>query len=632
MTGETVLKEWQSRLEVAKSQYASERENLKKYRDYYNGERILQTNPNTGQAVTKKPTNIRSAVYELIESQIDSSIPMPKVRAIHAEDVELAKKIERMLENKIRTCNLITLNDAMERTVYTQGGSYFLVQWDEKLGLHCEIGDLKISEVTPRKLIPQPGVTELAHMDYFFVQEAMTKKSVKALYDVDVSDAENDDPDIVNEKAKATNEVVTVNTAFYKSKEGIGCFVWCDTYILMDIEDFQARQLDHCEKCGSVMQDGKCPKCGGTKAKKMPDEYEELADGLEVMVDGGGMRGVDPYENVPELDENGEQIPLVDEMGMPTGEMKMRRVKKKIPYYKPCEYPVILRRNITKEDKLLGGSDVAVVMDQQDTISKLGSKLNEKLLKGGSYVTLPRDVDVETTDKELKIIRLNDPAQKQMIDVLTIQADVRADLNYLETNYQWMKSVLGITDSFQGKYDASAISGTAKQYSINQAAGRLESKRTLKNEAYASLYRMMFKFWLAYADQNTSIQYTDTDGADVFDHLNRHDFLKMDASGEFYWNDEFIFETDPTSTLMMNREALWQQADMALQSGAFGQLGDLETSRLYWQVQEANGKPGAAAALKNIEDRIAKQEEMANAMSAMQNGNANQIQQAGAPI
>ena len=220
MTGETVLKEWQSRLEVAKSQYASERENLKKYRAYYNGERILQENPNTGQAVTKKPTNIRSAVYELIESQIDSSIPMPKVRAIHAEDVDLAKKIERMLENKIRTCNLVTLNDAMERTVYTQGGSYFLVQWDEKLGLHCEIGDLKITEVTPRKLIPQPGVTELSHMDYFFVQEAMTKKSVKALYNVDVSDAENDDPDLVNEKAKATNEVVTVNTAFYKSKEG----------------------------------------------------------------------------------------------------------------------------------------------------------------------------------------------------------------------------------------------------------------------------------------------------------------------------------------------------------------------------------------------------------------------------
>ena len=47
--------------------------------------------------------------------------------------------------------------------------------------------------------------------------------------------------------------------------------------------------------------------------------------------------------------------------------------------------------------------------------------------------------------------------------------------------------------AYQGKYDASATSGTAKQYSINQAAGRLESKRTMKNNAYSALFKMIFQ-------------------------------------------------------------------------------------------------------------------------------------------
>ena len=35
----------------------------------------------------------------------------------------------------------------------------------------------------------------------------------------------------------------------------------------------------------------------------------------------------------------------------------------------------------------------------------------------------------------------------------------------------------------------------------NQAGRKMESKRALKNDAYAKLYQMIFEFWLAYADQ-----------------------------------------------------------------------------------------------------------------------------------
>ena len=179
----------------------------------------------------------------------------------------------------------------------------------------------------------------------------------------------------------------------------------------------------------------------------------------------------------------------------------------------------------------------------------------------------------------------------------------------LEQNYQWAKSTLGITDAYQGKYDASATSGTAKQYSINQSAGRLESKRIMKNDAWAQLYELMFKYLLAYADQKLPVTYKGEDGKELYEEFDRYKFLRIDASGELYWNDEFIFDTDPTSTMMANREAMWNSIDVKYQAGAYGPIGNTETLLLLWKQLEANGYPNAGIILKDIETRY-QQEKM----------------------
>lgn len=607
------LKEWKKKLEDAKDQYGSQRKKMKLYAEYYAGTRTMQPNPNISKAPSKVATNVRNIVYELLETEVDSSIPMPKVRPLHADDEELAHKIEHYLENKIRQCNLITTNDVMERNTTIFGGDFFHVQWDVNRGLHSEIGDLRITEVHPKKLIPQPGVTELDNMDYFFIQELMTKKMVKRVYGEDVSDAENDETEYTS--GTTNTDLVTVNTAYYHNdKGGIGVYIWCDRIELLDMEDYQSRYLDRCAKCGTVMKNGVCPECGSKKSKKLPEEYEELIDAIEIKSDFGGML---PPPEEPVLDENGVPVPMLDENGMPImngQEMQIKKTKKKVPYYKPNVYPIVLRKNITENDRFLGGSDVAPIIDQQDTIKKLGTKINEKLLKGGSYVTLPKGKKVKTTDEELKIIEIDNPAEKAAIDVINVQPNVQNDLNYQEVNYQWAKNMLGVTDAYQGRFSASEVSGSARQYAINQAAGRLESKRVMKNEAYAKLYEIMFKYWLAYSDQTAEISTTDAEGKTSFEQMNRHDFLRLDKAGEFYWDDEFIFETDPTSTLMANREAMWNQTDMKLQSQAFGPLGDMETLRTYWTFMKAMGYPNAGMALNIIEERLSKQQEQEQMM------------------
>ena len=617
------VQKWQSKLDFARSQYEDQLKNMKKYEKYYEGDRSVQPDANLGTNPTKLATNVRNIVYELIESQVDSSIPMPRIRAIHPEDDELAKKMEKFLENKVKTCGLVIMNDAVERTVPITGGSFTRVEWDVKRGLHSEIGDLKITELHPKKVIPQPGVIDFDEMDYFFIQELMTKKTVKRVYGKDVENCQNDETTLTDEiEGAPTNEdLVTVNSAYYRNEDGgVGIFVWCDYVKLLDLDEYEARYLDRCEKCGAVMVDGKCPECGSTKSKKTREDYEEMVDAIEIKAQG---KMIEPYDlnEAPMLDEMGN--PIMDELGKP--QMTIERTKKKIPYYKPNVYPVILRKNITAQNKLLGESDVKVIMDQQDTIKKLGTQMNEKLLMGGSIVILPRDLEIQKDGEQFNVVRIDNAGQMSLIDIKTLQPNIQYDSAYLETNYNWAKSALGITDSFQGKYDASARTGTAKQYAINQAAGRLDSKRTLKNEAYAKMYEIMFKFWLAFSDSPSEITSTDKDGQPQHDSLDRKEFLRIDAAGEFYWDDEFIFETDPTSTLMQNREAMWSQIDMKLQSGAFGPVGDLETSRTYWQIMKANGYPNSSAALNDIEERLAKQQEMAQAMQPEMGGMPNEM-------
>jgi hypothetical protein len=593
---------------------------MKEYELLYNGDRSVNKNPNKGAGKASEVSiNVRNIVYELVESQVDSSIPMPKITPIHKEDAELAQIIEMALHNEIRSLHFNELNDKSERVVPVQGGDFMHVEWDNKKGYHCTIGGLSVSERHPRTIIPQPGITDIDDMDYVFVLIPQTKDFIKRKYGVDVSDATDTETHLKADTDRTENEdIVTVVKCYYRNEKGnLSLFTWCEDFILEDFEDYQARHLERCVKCGKV-KDGDVCACGSKKFEKVAENEEEIYEDIPLK-DGSVIKAVE-YEIAPKLNDKGETE--IDELGNEIFEET--EIRTKIPYYKPNKMPLVLRRNVSREGKLLGFSDASVITDQQDAIKKLGSKLQEKILKGGSLVTLPKSLKIETTDRELKIVRVNNPSEASLIGVKNMQADISQDRIMLETNYDWAKSTLGITDSYQGKYDGSATSGTAKQYSINQAAGRLESKRVMKNTAYARLYELMFKFLLAYADQPIPLSKKDSNGEYVFSHFNRFDFLKRDAAGELYWNDEFIFETDPTSTIMMNREAMWNQIDMKHQSGAFGALGDDRTNLAYWTFMEQNDYPNASVMKNMFAERVREQKEQMAQLQAMQNMQAMQ--------
>ena len=119
------LSQWKNRFEKARIAYESELELISRRDELYEGSRKVEKNPNSNSGVKKLAINVRNICYELIESQVDSSIPSPRVIPIHKEDEEAAKVIEAFLTNEIQTLGAEILNDQNERTTYVQGADFF---------------------------------------------------------------------------------------------------------------------------------------------------------------------------------------------------------------------------------------------------------------------------------------------------------------------------------------------------------------------------------------------------------------------------------------------------------------------------------------------------------------------------
>lgn len=594
---------WQRKLDNARRAYAQQRQRMSERNAYYTGTHEIKSM--NGKAA-KSASNVRNIVYELIESQVDSTVPQPRVTAIHPEDAPLAKKIEALLLNETRLLRFKSMNDLQERTVPIQGGDYWHVEWDPSAGFHCTLGDLAVTERHPKQIIPQPGVYDVDKMDYIFVLLSQTKKSLWDRYGVRVEEDAESDPDArLDADDVVVDDLVTQNIVYYRNESGgIGMYSWVGSQTLEDLEDYQARRQEVCAKCGQPKTAQECPECGGKTFRWEAQRDEVLSEDITI---GGGITiaAQTPGADVPVLNPDGS--PQLDEITGGAILMPGDPVPTRIPSYKPDRFPLILRRNVHVPGRLLGYSDVDVIEDQQVAIAKYGTKIEEKLLKGGSYVTLPKGVQVETTDSELKVLRVKNPADKALIGVITVQPDTSRDQQMLEVNYNWAKSSLGITDAFQGKYDASATSGTAKQFSASQSAGRLQSKREMKNEAYADLYRMMFQFALAYSDEAYPITSSTPDGEQVFDHWNRYEFLKQDDAGNLYWNDEFIFEVDPASNLASNRETMWNMIDVKYQAGGFGPLNQLSSQYRLWTLLAETGYPYADKIKQSIKQEMDQQ-------------------------
>lgn len=604
---------WQQRLEENQDAFQSVADCFDGRESLFRGCR--DTTPCTDGDKRKKTYHVRNIVSELIESQVDANIPAPKVTARRKKDEKLAKIIEDMLRDELERLPFETLNDMMERTVPIQGGSFFLLEWDHSQRTHNTVGELTVSVIHPKQVVPQNGVyTSVEDMDYIILKIPQTKETIRRRYHADVSAEEEREPEVkAGAEEEAAEGLVTQYVAYFRNETGgIGIFSWVNDTVLEDLEDYQARRLRRCCQCGAaepiaaeVSEENSdapkedtaakhrfcCPDCGGTRFAPREESYEEI---WTPVISAHGV--VIPGASEAEV-ETGD----VDENGNPVRDLKM--VPTRIPYYKPNIFPVILQKSVSVFGQLLGDSDVDKIKDQQNTSNRLASKILDKLLKAGSFATLPADAMIRTDNEDMKYIRLENAADKSMISVYDMEGNVQQDMALYTMVYEEARNIIGITDSYQGRRDATATSGKAKEFSAAQAAGRLESKRVMKHAAYAALFEAMFKFKLAYADEPRTVTRRNYNGDREYDAFDRYDFLERDENGEWYWNDRFLFSCDTSASLAGNREAMWQETRLNLQQGAFGDPASLDTLILFWGKMAQLHYPGAEETKRYLQEK-----------------------------
>ena len=284
-------------------------------------------------------------------------------------------------------------------------------------------------------------------------------------------------------------------------------------------------------------------------------------------------------------------------------------VPTRIPAYKPTHYPLVLQRNVSLYGQLLGDSDVDKIADQQNAINWTLRKIDERLMDAGTMITLPPDTRVYVDPKDGKVIRVTDAADLAMIHTYEFTGDLSTHYAQYSQLYESARNILGITDSFQGRADTTATSGKAKEFAAAQSAGRLESKRRMKNATYAELFEALFQEFLANADEPRTITVTNSQGDVEYETFSRWDFLEQDeVTGEYYWVDDFLFEVDSAAPLASNREAMWQETRSHFESGALGDPGLYETLIEYWAMMEKLHYPLAGMVRESLLERMEQQQ------------------------
>lgn len=607
-TGHTVsekLREWQERLSQSDSRWSAEVEKMNERESIYNGLRTMTplVPGDTHRDGTKKKTShVRNITFENIESQVSSAIPQPKVTPRRKKDEHLANVIEHFLRNELDRLPFEAINDLAERTVPIQGGVGFLVEWDNTKRTSTTVGEVNVTLIHPKQFAPQPDVyTSIADMDYFIVKVPTTKGCIERRYGVVLETEGESEPDIRGGDGSTSEENLTLYMGYALNDHGgIDRYTWVNDTELESLEDYQARRQPVCERCGkvkplagqevngSIYAGGACPWCGGKKWDERVQDFEEL--------------------RVPVHRSDGTFLGGTEAAGEPT----------KIPFYRPDCYPIVLQRSVSVYGQLLGNSDVDMIRDQQNTSNRIEQKIIDRLMKAGTRITLPDRADLRTDPEDSERWYIGKPSDKQLIDVYDFSGNLQYELTYLSQVYEEARQIIGITDSFQGRRDATATSGKAKEFSAAQAAGRLESKRVMKNAAYAELFEVMFKFWLAYSDEPRPVTYKDSTGETVYEEFNRYDFLETGEDGEWHWNDQFLFSCDTSAPLASNREAMWQETRQNLQTGAFGDPTDIETLILFWAKMEELHYPGAGQTKKHLEEKAQRAEEMQRMQAEMQ--------------
>ena len=544
-----ITKETKTRLARYKELYSaallaaeSGRDSLYRHMDQYQGSDEID-----GSA--ERAGVVRNITYELIESEINADIPAAKVDTVsYSERREKnATAIERLCATMRGRIPFEELNDRDERYTYIYGGSVFYLEWDSKRATGGGEGAIRVHLLSPLDFIPQPSIDAVEDMEYCFLHFTTTREELITKYGADENEAMKAECEYLAEAEGSGGDAVAVIVCFYRDESGqVGRLVFSGDLALEDIPCYYKRKTAVCAECGNTVEHCDCaePRHG--------------------------------YEDVERerITLNGEEID--------------------IPYYVPTAFPIVVRRNTMNDGGMLGGSDCEKIRPQQQAINKLETRILQKLLRSGVTPIMPEGTAISLTNAVFgQIIKTRPGESIDSYGKIDTTPDVSQDIKEADRLYDQAKRILGITDAYQGVDATTSESGYARELKINRASVRLQTKRRMKQLAYCRLYELIFRHYLAFADEPRVFSYRDTMGRVHLSEFNRLDFIERDEGGNYYYDDGYTFTVDESIGSGYDTESLWELNLRNLQQGTLGDKDSAAALMRYWQLQDKAGFPYA---------------------------------------
>ncbi len=521
----------------------------------------------------ERATTVRNITYEIIESEVDPDIPLPKADATFYTDRRdrNARSIERLCSAVRDALPFEAMNDADERYTYIYGGSVWYVEWEGRERGCAAADGIRVLCLSPLDFIPQPGIYEVEDMDYCFLRFTTTKSELGRRYGVTDEELTLTECEYSYEGGTGEDDTVLLIVCFYKQNGRVGRLIFSGDLLISDVPSYYSRKLRICEHCGEDISICNC-------------EH--------------------PKRSTVDL--------LYESVQLPEGEIR-------IPYYTPKDFPIVIRRNTASVPSLYGLSDCERIRPQQQAINKVESRILQKLLRAGITPVMPEDAAISMTNSVFgQVIKLRPGESADSYGTIDTTPDVSQDIAEADRLYDQAKRVLGISDALQGTDDPVAESGYARQLKISRAQGRLETKKRMKYHAYSELYRLIFRHYLAFADESRDLTYKDELGRVCSCCFNRLDFIEPHGEGGHAYDDRYLFSVDLNSGNEYGREALWERNLTNLQSGTLGDKDSPSTLLRYWQSQERAHYPYAGENVEYFKSLVEKESAGAKKKEKMQ--------------
>jgi len=576
-----LCKLWNAKFLIAIQEFEKSRVNSKNllvWRNTYMGD-FYQLD-DVGESTDVKMKALRKLAYELVEQKINPRIPAPKMTPRYHSDLMPVKATEALIRQEMDRMLSEDTQDESERSCLIDSTTWLKVIWDPFDNTHERSGMPIVENCPIDTVFPQPGVTNYKKLEYIFETRSMTLAQIDDLY---------------NRKIISTSQtdIVDVVEVYYLNRDRhVGRFVYVkDTLVVLcnDLE-WGMRRRRECNACHTVVNvEQTCPVCGGQNFSYVGVKTQRLENDLAFVTN--------PYRSGTSSDRSEDVSSKDAEQTVAAGTV--------IPFYLIRQLPFVPKRASKIPKDMYGISEIKLAIEAQDSVNKFLNKAERKSMMSKAYVTKLKDTRIDDEDQEITYVEVESAEEGQAIQVKQVTADITEEITMAEMLYQNAKSTTGVTDTDQGKNDPSARSGKAKQLQMMASQSRQAAPMTQRNIAYAGVYELIFKYLLAYCDEERSFISLLPDGTVKEEVWSKYMFLEKDSHGEFYYRDDFAWSVDQATEITQDRASMWQLIDNDFLNGTMGtEIDPVRALRMYWNMKKQYGYPTADFALAFLDEAV----------------------------